>query len=113
MFSNVKKPECQYIYGFTIKNSSEFTQYYDANKNTLVVDQVAVDLFAELGNWLANVSSPYEETSSVRSWVGASSLPACVYIAFEDHLLSSDLNESLNPKQPIRSEDNRWSSNAI
>ncbi|GAA34486.2 hypothetical protein CLF_104234 [Clonorchis sinensis] len=32
----------------------------------LVVDQVAVDLFAELGNWLANVSSPYEETSSVR-----------------------------------------------
>ncbi|GAA53139.1 hypothetical protein CLF_109620, partial [Clonorchis sinensis] len=29
---------------------------------------VAVDLFAELGNWLENVSSPYEETSSVRSW---------------------------------------------
>ncbi|KAG5453345.1 hypothetical protein CSKR_109359 [Clonorchis sinensis] len=57
----------------------------------LVDDQVAVDLFAELGNWLANVSSPYEETSSVRSWVGTSSLPACVYIAFEDHLLSSDL----------------------
>ncbi|KER24363.1 hypothetical protein T265_14442, partial [Opisthorchis viverrini] len=27
----------------------------------LVVDQVAVDLFAELGIWLANVSSPYEE----------------------------------------------------
>ncbi|KAG5447782.1 hypothetical protein CSKR_106820 [Clonorchis sinensis] len=57
----------------------------------LVVDQAAVDLFAELGNWLANVSSPYEETSSVRSWVGTSSLPACVYIAFEDQLLSSDL----------------------
>ncbi|KER34055.1 LOW QUALITY PROTEIN: hypothetical protein T265_12494 [Opisthorchis viverrini] len=32
---------------------------------TLVVDHMAVDLFAELGNWLANVSSPYEETSSV------------------------------------------------
>ncbi|KER28300.1 hypothetical protein T265_04831 [Opisthorchis viverrini] len=32
----------------------------------LVVDQVAVDLFAELSNWLANVSSPVEETSSVR-----------------------------------------------
>ncbi|GAA57554.1 hypothetical protein CLF_112885 [Clonorchis sinensis] len=31
--------------------------------------QVAVDLYAELGNWLANVSSPYEETSSVRSWL--------------------------------------------
>ncbi|KAG5454543.1 hypothetical protein CSKR_104900 [Clonorchis sinensis] len=30
-----------------------------------VVDQMAVDLFAELGNWLANVSSPVEETSSV------------------------------------------------
>ncbi|GAA49569.1 retrovirus-related Pol polyprotein from type-1 retrotransposable element R2 [Clonorchis sinensis] len=28
---------------------------------------VAVDLFAELGNWFANVSSPYEQTSSVRS----------------------------------------------
>ncbi|KAG5441173.1 hypothetical protein CSKR_202102 [Clonorchis sinensis] len=25
------------------------------------------------------------------SWVSTSSLPACVYIAFEDHLLSSDL----------------------
>ncbi|KER33114.1 hypothetical protein T265_12693, partial [Opisthorchis viverrini] len=36
-------------------------------KITLVVDQVAVDLFAELGNWLANVSSPYEEASSVRT----------------------------------------------
>ncbi|KER28587.1 hypothetical protein T265_04630 [Opisthorchis viverrini] len=35
---------------------------------TLVVDQMAVDLFAELGNWLANVSSPHEKTSSVRSW---------------------------------------------
>ncbi|GAA55104.1 hypothetical protein CLF_106856 [Clonorchis sinensis] len=35
---------------------------------------VAVDLFAELGNWLANVSSPYEETSSVRSWVGPTQL---------------------------------------
>ncbi|KER24169.1 hypothetical protein T265_08107 [Opisthorchis viverrini] len=34
------------------------------------VKGMAVDLFAELGNWLANVSSPYEETSSVRSWVG-------------------------------------------
>ncbi|KAG5448040.1 hypothetical protein CSKR_106591 [Clonorchis sinensis] len=30
----------------------------------LVADQMAVDLFAELGNWLANVSSPVEETSS-------------------------------------------------
>ncbi|GAA48486.1 hypothetical protein CLF_101670 [Clonorchis sinensis] len=30
----------------------------------MVVDQMAVDLFAELGNWLANVSSPVEETSS-------------------------------------------------
>ncbi|KAG5448039.1 hypothetical protein CSKR_106592 [Clonorchis sinensis] len=29
--------------------------------------QMTVDLFAELGNWLANVSSPVEETSSVRS----------------------------------------------
>ncbi|KAG5442008.1 hypothetical protein CSKR_106950 [Clonorchis sinensis] len=29
----------------------------------LVVDQMAVDLFAELGNWLANVSFPVEETS--------------------------------------------------
>ncbi|GAA56014.1 hypothetical protein CLF_109655 [Clonorchis sinensis] len=48
------------------------------------IHKVAVDLFAELGNWLANVSSPYEETSSVRSWVGTSSLPVCVYIAFED-----------------------------
>ncbi|KER30358.1 hypothetical protein T265_13184, partial [Opisthorchis viverrini] len=36
---------------------------------SLVVDQMAVDLFAELGNWLANVSSSYEETSSVRSWL--------------------------------------------
>ncbi|KER20800.1 hypothetical protein T265_10738 [Opisthorchis viverrini] len=48
---------------------------------TRTVDQVAVDLFAELGNWLANVSSPHEETSSVRSWVGTSCLFACVYIA--------------------------------
>ncbi|KER21876.1 hypothetical protein T265_09906 [Opisthorchis viverrini] len=32
----------------------------------LVADRMAVDLFAELGNWLANVSSPVEETSSVR-----------------------------------------------
>ncbi|KAG5447683.1 hypothetical protein CSKR_112138 [Clonorchis sinensis] len=47
-----------------------------ARVSSLVVDQVAVDLFAELGNWLADVSSPYEETSSVRSWVGTSSLPA-------------------------------------
>ncbi|KER19364.1 hypothetical protein T265_11839 [Opisthorchis viverrini] len=30
----------------------------------LVVDQIAVDLLAELGNWLANVSSPVEETST-------------------------------------------------
>ncbi|KER29248.1 hypothetical protein T265_04094 [Opisthorchis viverrini] len=33
----------------------------------LVVDQVAVDLCTELGNRFAKVSSPYEETSSVRS----------------------------------------------
>ncbi|KAG5453964.1 hypothetical protein CSKR_110047 [Clonorchis sinensis] len=32
-----------------------------------VVHQMAVDLFAKLGNWLADVSSPYEKTSSVRS----------------------------------------------
>ncbi|KER23686.1 hypothetical protein T265_08493 [Opisthorchis viverrini] len=36
----------------------------------LVVDQVAVDLFDELGNWLANVSPPYEETSSLCVAVG-------------------------------------------
>ncbi|KAG5454237.1 hypothetical protein CSKR_111771 [Clonorchis sinensis] len=35
-------------------------------KFSLVVDQMAVDLFAELDNWLANVLSPVEETSSVR-----------------------------------------------
>ncbi|KER27677.1 hypothetical protein T265_05310 [Opisthorchis viverrini] len=40
---------------------------------SLVVDQVAVGLFAELGSWLANFSSPYEETSSVRSWVAENS----------------------------------------
>ncbi|KER31304.1 hypothetical protein T265_13019, partial [Opisthorchis viverrini] len=33
----------------------------------VVIDQVAIDLLAERGNWLASVSSPYEETSSVRS----------------------------------------------
>ncbi|KAG5454147.1 hypothetical protein CSKR_105375 [Clonorchis sinensis] len=33
----------------------------------LVVDQMAVCLFVELGNWLAGVSSPVEETSSVHS----------------------------------------------
>ncbi|KER33161.1 hypothetical protein T265_00862 [Opisthorchis viverrini] len=38
-------------------------------------DPMAVDLFAELGNWLANVSSPYEETSSVRSWCGPDKHP--------------------------------------
>lgn len=52
---------------------------------------MAVDLFADLGNWLANVTSPYEATSSVRSWVGTSSLPACVYIAVKGCLLSSDV----------------------
>ncbi|KER23302.1 hypothetical protein T265_08786 [Opisthorchis viverrini] len=60
-------------------------------RHQLVVDQVAVDLFAELGNWLANVSSPYEVTSSVRSLVGTSSWPACVYVAFKGYLLSSDV----------------------
>ncbi|KER34109.1 hypothetical protein T265_00001 [Opisthorchis viverrini] len=30
-------------------------------------ESVAVDLFAELGNWLANALSPYEETSSLRT----------------------------------------------
>ncbi|KER22365.1 hypothetical protein T265_09534 [Opisthorchis viverrini] len=58
---------------------------------SFVVDQMAVDLFAELGNWPANVSPPYEETSSVRGWLGTSSLPACVYIAVKGHLLSSDV----------------------
>ncbi|KAG5454300.1 hypothetical protein CSKR_113993 [Clonorchis sinensis] len=32
----------------------------------LVVDQMAVDPFAELGNWLAHVSSPVEETSLLK-----------------------------------------------
>ncbi|KER32478.1 hypothetical protein T265_12810, partial [Opisthorchis viverrini] len=32
----------------------------------LVIDQVAVDLFADLGNRFADISSPFEETSSMR-----------------------------------------------
>ncbi|KER30946.1 hypothetical protein T265_02756 [Opisthorchis viverrini] len=42
----------------------------------LRIYSMAVDLFAELGHRLANVSSTHEETSSVRSLVGTSSLPA-------------------------------------
>ncbi|KER25977.1 hypothetical protein T265_14093, partial [Opisthorchis viverrini] len=37
----------------------------------------------------ANVSSPCDETS-VRSWVGTSSVSACMYTAFESYLLSSN-----------------------
>ncbi|KER21953.1 hypothetical protein T265_09849 [Opisthorchis viverrini] len=40
-------------------------QVFD-NRCLRTIPHMAVDLFAELGNWLANVSSPYEETSSVR-----------------------------------------------
>ncbi|KER26103.1 hypothetical protein T265_06584 [Opisthorchis viverrini] len=59
-----------------------------------VIDQVAVDQFAELGNWFANVSSPIEETSSVRCWLGSSSLRACVYIVYKEQPLRlSTINE--------------------
>ncbi|KER27079.1 hypothetical protein T265_13858, partial [Opisthorchis viverrini] len=57
--------------GMTLVTSSKSTQYSQyssvARVCLLVVDQMAVYLFAELGNWLANVSSPVEETSSDRS----------------------------------------------
>ncbi|KER27866.1 hypothetical protein T265_13698, partial [Opisthorchis viverrini] len=48
-----------------------------SKKQVLVVDHVAVDLFAEFGNWLANISSPYEETSSVSTQLCTDDVSSC------------------------------------
>ncbi|GAA49740.1 hypothetical protein CLF_103506 [Clonorchis sinensis] len=51
---------------FVLSDSNGFPGF--GLKSTLQIfdSQVAVDLFAELGNWPANASSPYEETPSVK-----------------------------------------------
>ncbi|KER28781.1 hypothetical protein T265_04471 [Opisthorchis viverrini] len=46
---------------------SQSTGYISSRRPCDTPKKMTVDLFAELSNWLANVSSPVEETSSVRS----------------------------------------------
>ncbi|GAA57833.1 hypothetical protein CLF_113253 [Clonorchis sinensis] len=65
----------------------------------LVVDQMAVDLFAELGNWLANVSSPYEETSSPNCALMMS--PRMVTKRLQDNCQARRTDQQPSDQQPL------------
>ncbi|KER32784.1 hypothetical protein T265_12756, partial [Opisthorchis viverrini] len=74
-----------------------------SNLRKLVADQMAVDLFAELGNWLANVSSPVEETSSVRSCWCAFNCALTMSPRQPERTFASQLLSSANRSTGIRS----------